>query len=87
GRDNNSYADAPGHQILVAAAESDFGYFIEARIPWNNIEVTPVAGLVIGANFNVNDNDTAGPLQEMMKSNVSTRSYRNPTTWGTLTLK
>lgn len=87
GQDNGAYVDAPGHQIVVAAEQSDFGYLIEARIPWTNINVTPLPGLVIGANLNVNDNDTSGPLQEMMKSNVSTRTYRNPTTWGTLTLQ
>ncbi|MFK7805370.1 MAG: restriction endonuclease [Anaerolineae bacterium] len=87
GRNNGAYVDAPGHQILVAAEKSDFGYLIEARIPWNAINVTPEAGLVLGANLNVNDNDTAGPLQEVMKSNVGTRSYSNPTSWGTLTLQ
>ena len=87
GQNNGAYADAPGHQIVVGATQSDFGYLIEARIPWNNIDVIPVSGLAIGANLNVNDNDTDGPLQEMMKSNVSTRTYRNPTTWGTLTLQ
>ncbi len=87
GSNSGQYLDSPGHQIVVAAEETPFGYFIEARIPWSNINVSPSAGLVIGANLNVNDNDTAGPLQEMMKSNVPSRSYANPTTWGTLTLR
>ncbi len=87
GTANGNYVDAIGHQIVVAAEEAPFGYFIEARIPWGNINVSPAEGLVIGANLNVNDNDTFGALQEMMKSNVPTRSYSNPTTWGTLTLR
>ncbi|MEM8860517.1 MAG: sugar-binding protein, partial [Chloroflexota bacterium] len=87
GTNSNSYVDAPGHQIVVGSQQTAEGYTIEARIPWNNINVTPAEGFVLGANLNVNDNDTNGPLQELMKSNISSRTYRNPTTWGTLTLK
>lgn len=87
GRNNGTYVDAPGHQIQVAAQPSDYGYLIEVRIPWSDINVTPTQGLVLGANLNVNDNDDEGPLQEVMMSNVPTRSYRDPTTWGTLTLR
>lgn len=86
GSNSGVYLDAPSASISVAASEAPFGYFIEARIPWSDLNVTPSAGLVIGANLNVNDNDTAAPLQELMKSNVATRSYANPTTWGSLTL-
>ena len=76
GTNNNSYVDAPGHQIVVGSQQTADGYTIEARIPWNNINVTPSNGFVMGANLNVNDNDTDGPLQELMKSNISSRTYR-----------
>ena len=87
GDGNNTLPEAPGHNIIVASKRTNDGYILEARIPWADIGVTPSQSLVLGANFNVNDNDTPNSArQEAMYSNIGTRSYRNPTTWGTVTL-
>ncbi len=87
GNANNALPELPGDNISIVSSRQSDGYIIEARIPWVDIGVRPRPDLVFGANFNVNDNDTIGSSrQEVMYSNVATRSYRNPTTWGTLTL-
>ncbi len=81
--------DAPGgHNISIAARQTSDGYIIEAAIPWSDLNVTPVPGQRLGLALNLNDNDTPGTArQEMMLSNVSTRSFGNPASWGTLTLQ
>ncbi len=85
GTNDNQMVDAPGHNISLMARPTDSGYTLEAAIPWSNINMTPAAGLVIGAALNVNDNDKPGTaVQEVMKSHVATRQFRDPTTWGTL---
>ena len=78
----------PGHNIRVAAVKTSDGYTLEATIPWADLGVTPRAGLVMGLNLNANDNDSPGTaVQEVMMSNVSTRTFSNPTTWGMVTLE
>jgi hypothetical protein len=81
--------DAPGgHRITVAAQRTGTGYTLEAAIPWSDLNVAPTPGLTLGVALNANDNDTPGTaVQEVMKSHVSTRTFLNPTTWGTLTLR
>ncbi len=85
----NQILDAPGgHRVTVAAQKTEQGYVMEAAIPWSDLSLTPSEGLVIGIALNANDNDTPGTaVQEVMMSHVSTRTLRNPTGWGTLTLK
>ena len=88
GTSSGGAVDAPGHGIAVAAQQTEQGYNLEAAIPWQDIGVTPAAGLVIGAAFNINDNDTPGTaVQEVMKSHVAARAFRDPTSWGSLTLR
>lgn len=81
--------DAPGgHHVTVAAQKTGPGYTLEAAIPWSDLNLTPSVGLVLGLALNVNDNDQSGQaVQEVMKSNVSTRTLTNPSGWGTLTLQ
>ena len=80
--------DAPGHGIGVAAVPVEDGYQLEAAIPWQDIGLTPAPGLVVGLALNVNDNDTAGTaIQEVMKSHAATRAFRDPSSWGRLTLR
>ncbi|MFO7682430.1 MAG: protein kinase [Chloroflexota bacterium] len=79
--------DAPGHGIQIAARQQPDGYTLEAAVPWRDLNVTPAAGLVLGAAFNVSDNDTPGTaVQEHFLSNVAGRKWSEPATWGTLTL-
>jgi hypothetical protein len=80
--------DAPGQGISVAALQVENGYQLEAAIPWQAIGLRPAPGLVVGLALNVNDNDTAGTaVQEVMKSHVATRAFRDPSSWGRLTLR
>jgi hypothetical protein len=78
---------AGGHNITVAARQTGDGYILEAAIPWSDLNLIPTPGMRLGLALNVNDNDTPGTArQEMMLSNVSTRQFADPTSWGTLTL-
>lgn len=88
GNDQNSMDDAPGTAAQVAARSTGNGYTLEAAIPWSDVAVTPAAGLTLGAALSANDNDTPGTaVQEVMFSHVRTRKWRDPTSWGTLTLQ
>jgi len=87
GSSDGTMPDAPGHRIEVAARQTEQGYNLEAAIPWTDIALAPAPGSVIGVALNVNDNDTPGTaVQELMKSHIATRAFRDPTSWGTLTL-
>ena len=76
-------------QIKIGALEGSEGYQVEMRIPWSLLGVTePTAGDHYGFAVSISDNDKAGTkTQQTMTSNVSTRTYSNPTTWGNLYLK
>lgn len=89
GTGSGDMLDAPaGHTIVVSARPTADGYTLEAAIPWTDLGLTPTPGLVIGLAVNANDNDRPGAaVQELMKSNVPTRRFGDPTTWGTLTLQ
>ena len=79
--------DAPGHNIQIAAQQQSDGYTLEAAIPWQDLNVVPSIGLILGAALNVSDNDTPGTaVQEYFLSTSATRKWGDPTTWGTLTL-
>lgn len=81
--------DAPGgHHLTVQAQQSVSGYTLEAAIPWSDLNLVPGPGLVIGLALNASDNDSQGTaVQEVMKSNIATRTLTDPTSWGTLTLR
>lgn len=81
--------DAAGpHSILVAAQPTGNGFVLEAAIPWRDLNLTPVPGIVLGLAVNFNDNDTPGTaVQEMMKSSAPNRRFGDPTTWGVLQLE
>ena len=89
GTTGGAILDAPGgHNVTVAAQQTDTGYTLEAAIPWTDLNLTPAAGLTIGLALNANDNDTPGTaVQEVMMSHMPNRTLTNPTTWGTLTLR
>jgi hypothetical protein len=88
GNDNGRYDSAPWQGILLAAQPTNDGYTLEAMIPWRNFSMAPSGGQRLGIALNVSDNDGVGTaVQEMMKSNVETRTYEAPYTWGTVTLQ
>lgn len=72
---------------IIAAKRTDYGYALEAKIPWVIFGVTPVDDARFGFALSLSDNDLAGTaIQQSMISSVSTRKLTNPTTWGTLIL-
>jgi hypothetical protein len=88
GNEQGQIRDYTGHNIIVAARQTAVGYNLEAAIPWVDLHHAPAAGQVLGLALNANDNDTPGTaVQEMMMSNVPTRTLTDPTSWGTLTLR
>jgi len=88
GTSGGGASDAPGHHVIIAAQQAGQGYMLEAVIPWQDLDISPTPGLVLGLALNANDNDTPGTaVQEVMKSHVATRAFQDPTSWGTLTLR
>ncbi|MCA9927247.1 MAG: hypothetical protein KC419_02165, partial [Anaerolineales bacterium] len=87
GTDSGQMLDALGHGIQVASQQTTDGYVLEAAVSWLDINTQPEAGMILGAALNVTDNDTPETaVQEVFYSHVSTRTFRDPTSWGTLTL-
>lgn len=75
--------------VKIAAIAGTSHYQVEFKIPWDLLGVTnPNVGDHYGFAISISDNDAAGTLkQQTMISNVSTRFYADPTTWGDLYLK
>jgi hypothetical protein len=76
-------------EIKIGALASVSGYMIEFKIPWSLLGVTnPSAGDHYGFAISINDNDKGGTqTQQTMVSNVATRVFSDPTTWGDLYLR
>jgi hypothetical protein len=76
-------------EIKIGAVDVLSGYQVEFKIPWSLIGVTnPNSGDHYGFAISISDNDVEDKLlQQSMISNVSTRFYSDPTTWGDLTLE
>lgn len=88
GTNNGNITNAPGSTIRVTAQHIPTGYTLEAIIPWSDLGFQPQSGLVLGFACSATDNDTPGTArQEIMISNVSSRVWNNPSTWGTLTIQ
>lgn len=75
--------------IKIGAKETGSGYQVEFKVPWSLIGVSsPKSGDHYGFAISISDNDAVDKqLQQSMVSNVSTRFYANPTSWGDLYLK
>jgi hypothetical protein len=76
-------------EIKIGSKETGSGYQVEFKIPWSLIGVSnPNSGDHYGFAISISDNDVADTLkQQSMVSNVSTRFYADPTSWGDLTLE
>jgi hypothetical protein len=76
-------------EIKIGVIDSGKGYQVEFKIPWDLLGVAnPSVGDHYGFAISISDNDKAGSLvQQTMVSNVSTRFFSDPTTWGDLYLK
>ena len=77
------------NQIKIGAKEDGATYQVEFKIPWDLLGVAnPNPGDHYGFAISISDNDVEDKLlQQSMVSNVSTRFYSNPTSWGDLYLK
>ncbi|MEE8356896.1 MAG: sugar-binding protein [Anaerolineales bacterium] len=76
-------------KIGAVGMGSGSGYQIEFKIPWDLLGVsTPAVGDHYGFAISINDNDNVGDKeQQTMVSNVPTRNFADPTTWGDLYLQ
>ena len=76
-------------EIKIGAVNVVSGYQVEFKIPWSLIGVSdPNVGDHYGFAVSISDNDVDDKLlQQSMVSNVSTRFYADPTSWGDLYLK
>jgi hypothetical protein len=73
--------------IKMASIAFQGGYRIEARIPWSLFGITADRDMEFGFAISVNDNDKETEnVQQTMMSNVKTRDWSDPTTWGNLIL-
>jgi len=74
--------------VQAEAVKTGQGYIMEMALPWSLFEITPQVGDKFGFALSLSDNDEPGEaLQQSMVSNVSTRYFSDPTTWGDLILK
>lgn len=75
--------------IKIGAYDGATWYQVEFKIPWSLLGVAdPNAGDHYGFAISISDNDVDDKLlQQSMVSNVSTRFYSDPTSWGDLYLK
>jgi hypothetical protein len=77
----------PRTNVKIGSRLEDGVYRVEAAIPWNIFEITPVTGRHYGFALSVSDNDDGdNNVQQTMISNVATRHLTDPTTWGDLQL-
>jgi hypothetical protein len=73
--------------VRIGARRTANGYDIEVAVPWSLYGITAQEERTYGFALSVSDNDRTGFVeQQTMISNVSTRRYNDPTTWGNLRL-
>ena len=73
--------------VDIAVIPTADGYILEAALPWSLFGVFPAVDQHLGFAFSVSDNDAFGLNdQQTMISNVPSRFFSNPTTWGDLIL-
>jgi hypothetical protein len=76
------------NDVDAVAKETDDGYRLEARIPWEILDVSPDIDMHFGFAFSISDNDKNDEnVQQSMLSTVSGRRLTDPTTWGDLVLE
>ncbi len=81
-----SFGTVPTEQgVKAAAVETANGYIIEMAIP---LQYPATAGMVFGFDAQINDSNTVGGLQSVMKFNDPTvNSHASTVLWGELLLK
>lgn len=77
-------ADREGalQSALVKGRLTDDGYMVEIALAWEELGVTPTAGMTLGFLLSVSDNDTLGKNEQQTVISISqTRNLTNPATW------
>jgi hypothetical protein len=72
--------------IGVAARRTNFGYVLEAAVPWSMLKVDVRRTGRLGAAVNAGDDDLPEPAQLTLVSSVPARSWSDPRSFGTLIL-
>lgn len=81
-------AEGPVDMIDIGVKDTGKGYQVELAIPWRLFNIEPYDGAHYGFVLSISDNDNAGTTkQQSMVSNVSTRNFLDPTSWGDLYLE
>jgi hypothetical protein len=79
--------EGPMQMSLVQGRLTDDGYMVEIAVAWEEVGVTPIAGMTLGFLLSVSDNDTIGKNeQQTVISILETRNLTNPSTWIPVTL-
>ena len=74
--------EGPMQSALVKGRLTDDGYMVEIAIAWEELGVTPTAGMTLGFLLSVSDNDFIGQNKQQTVISISeTRNLTNPTTW------
>ena len=74
--------------IDIGVLDTGKGYQVELAIPWRLFNIEPYDGAHYGFVLSISDNDNPGTTkQQSMVSNVPTRNFLDPTSWGDLYLK
>jgi hypothetical protein len=72
-------------EAFIAANPTEFGYYVEAAVPWASLNYSPRPGTRLGVAASLSDNDSPETdVQECMISTAPRRDFRDPTSWGTL---
>jgi hypothetical protein len=77
---------AVGKTIQKATVTSATGYVVEMRIPWTEINTSPVAGKVMGALFANDDRDADVKKSFDWKNLIATGGFARPNLWGDIVL-
>jgi hypothetical protein len=64
----------------------DGGYTVELAIPWKNLGMTPSAGMTLGFDLAVNDDDNGGTREGQLVWSGIADNYKNTMGYGELTL-
>lgn len=78
-----------GVQIRATPLSDKHGYFLEAYIPWQSLNIVPQSGRILGVVLGVSDNDVPGTDQQecLVNSVYGNNVWMAPETWGRLTLE
>jgi oligosaccharide reducing-end xylanase len=70
--------------VVYSAVSTSTGYIVEAKIPWSNVQSSPMADKLVGIDFMINDDDDGGTRDGKLSWNSATDdAYENASLFGT----